>query len=214
MSVLTEISEMMQKGKSKETVELVNKAIAEGLTAQEIIDDGLMPGMSIIGERFKNNDIFVPEVLIAARAMGAGTDVLKPLLAADATETKGTVVLGTIKDDLHDIGKNLVGMMMESKGLTVVDLGNNVDPATYVKAAKEHNADLIGCSAMLTTTMLHMKDVVNLLNDSEMAGKTKVMVGGAPLTQVFCESIGADFYVQDASNAADKAVEYCNSIRG
>ncbi len=213
MSLLSEMSEMLQKGKAKETAALVQKAVDEGMAPNDILDNGLMVGMNVIGERFKNNDIFIPEVLIAARAMAAGTDILRPLLAGDQSEHKGTIVIGTIKDDLHDIGKNIVGMMMEGQGLTVVNLGNNVPPAKFIEAAKEHNADMIGVSAMLTTTMMHMKDVVNLLKESELAGKVKVMVGGAPLTQVFCDQIGADYYAQDASIAAEQASTYCASVR-
>ena len=214
MSVLTEMSEMLQKGKTKEVAALVQKALDEGISPKKVLDDGLMAGMNIIGERFKNNDIFIPEVLIAARAMAAGTDILRPLLSGGDDDHKGTIIIGTIKDDLHDIGKNIVGMMMEGKGLTVVDLGNNVQPAKFIEAAIEHKADIIGVSAMLTTTMMHMKDVVTALNDSELADKVKVMVGGAPLTQAFCDQIGAHFYAQDATAAADQAIEHCLTLRG
>lgn len=172
-----------------------------------------MPGMDIIGERFKKNDIFIPEVLIAARAMAAGTDVLRPLLVGDQMEEKGTVVIGTIKDDLHDIGKNLVRMMMESKGLNVIDLGNSVPPAKYIEAAAKHNADIIACSALLTTTMVHIKDVVKGVAESPLAGKVKIMIGGAPVNDAFRESIGADYYTPDASSAAEKALEICAAAR-
>lgn len=207
MSVLAEMSEMLQKGKSAETAALVQKALDEGMTAQDVLDNGLMPGMDIIGERFKNNDIFIPEVLIAARAMSAGTDVLRPLLSASDAADRGTVVIGTIKDDLHDIGKNLVAMMMESKGFKVINLGNNVPPEKYIEAAIEHDADIIACAALLTTTMVHMKDVVSLLAESPLAGKAKVMVGGAPVNQAYCDAIGADGYAPDATLAAEKALE-------
>lgn len=209
MSVLNDMSEMLQKGKSAETAELVQKALDEGMSPQHILDNGLMPGMDVIGERFKNNDIFIPEVLIAARAMAAGTDVLRPLLSASDSADKGTVVIGTIKDDLHDIGKNLVAMMMESKGLKVVNLGNNVPPEKYIEAAIEHDADIIACSALLTTTMVQMKEVVSLLAESSLAGKTKVIVGGAPVNQAYCDSIGADGFASDATLAAEKALELC-----
>lgn len=142
-AILQDISEKLQKGKMKEVAELVKQALAEGIQPLTILNEGLMPGMDIIGERFKRNDIFIPEVLIAARAMAAGTEVLRPLLVGDQMEEKGTVVIGTIKDDLHDIGKNLVRMMMESKGLNVIDLGNSVPPAKYIEAAAKHNADII-----------------------------------------------------------------------
>ena len=182
-AILQEISEKLQKGKMKEVAELVKQAVADGIAPLTILNEGLMPGMDIIGERFKKNDIFIPEVLIAARAMAAGTDVLRPLLVGEQMEEKGTVVIGTIKDDLHDIGKNLVRMMMESKGLNVIDLGNSVPPAKYVDAAIKHNADIIACSALLTTTMVHIKDVVKGVAESPLAGKVKIMIGGAPVTK-------------------------------
>jgi methylmalonyl-CoA mutase cobalamin-binding domain/chain len=209
MSVLEDMSATLQKGKTQETADLVQKALDEGMKAQDILDNGLMPGMDVIGERFKNNDIFIPEVLIAARAMAAGTDVLRPFLSNAEDSNRGTVVIGTIKDDLHDIGKNLVAMMMESKGLKVINLGNNITPQAYIDAAIEHKADIIACSALLTTTMVHMKEVVKLLGESELAGKTKIMVGGAPVNQAFCESIGADAFTPDATLAAEKALELC-----
>lgn len=212
-AILQEISEKLQKGKMKDVAELTKKALAEGLTPQDILDNGLMPGMDIIGERFKNNDIFIPEVLIAARAMAAGTDVLRPLMVGDAKQDKGTVIIGTIQDDLHDIGKNLVRMMMESKGLTVIDLGNNVAPAKYVEAAIKNNASIIACSALLTTTMVHMKDIVRLVAESELAGKVKIMIGGAPVNDAFRASIGADIYTPDASTAAETALSICAAAR-
>lgn len=212
-AILQEISEKLQKGKMKDVADLTKKALDEGIAPLTILNEGLMPGMDIIGERFKNNDIFIPEVLIAARAMAAGTDVLRPLLVGDQMEQKGTVVIGTIKDDLHDIGKNLVRMMMESKGLNVIDLGNSVAPAKYIEAAKKHKADIIACSALLTTTMVHIKDVVTAVAaDPELAGRVKVMIGGAPVNDAFRESIGADIYTPDASTAAEKAVEVCAAM--
>ncbi len=208
-AILQEISTMLQKGKMKDVAELTKKALDEGLAPLTILNEGLMPGMDIIGERFKNNDIFIPEVLIAARAMAAGTDVLRPLLVGESAQNKGTVVIGTIKDDLHDIGKNLVRMMMESKGLTVIDLGNNVAPQKFVEEAIKNNAQIIAASALLTTTMVHMKELVNLVKGSELAGKTKVMIGGAPVNQAFADNIGADSYTADASSAAETAIALC-----
>lgn len=208
--ILGEISEKLQKGKMKEVAALTRQALDEGIEPLTILNQGLMPGMDIIGERFKKNDIFIPEVLIAARAMSAGTEVLRPYLVGDQIENKGTVVIGTIKDDLHDIGKNLVRMMMESKGLKVVDLGNSVPPAKFIDAAKKNNADIIACSALLTTTMVHIKDVVKAARaDPELGDRVKIMVGGAPVNETFCKSIGADLYTPDASTAAEKAVELC-----
>ena len=208
-AILQDISEKLQKGKMKEVAELVKQAVADGIQPLTILNEGLMPGMDIIGERFKKNDIFIPEVLIAARAMAAGTDVLRPLLVGDQMEEKGTVVIGTIKDDLHDIGKNLVRMMMESKGLNVIDLGNSVPPAKYIEAAAKHNADIIACSALLTTTMTEMAAVVEEAERAGIRDRVKIMVGGAPVTDSFCEKIGADRYTPDAATAAEVAAAFC-----
>ena len=210
-AILQDISEKLQKGKMKEVAELVKQAVADGIQPLTILNEGLMPGMDIIGERFKKNDIFIPEVLIAARAMAAGTDVLRPLLVGDQMEEKGTVVIGTIKDDLHDIGKNLVKMMMEGKGLEVVDLGTDVAPETYVQTAVEQGCQIICCSALLTTTMGMMEEVVKKAEEAGIRDKVKIMVGGAPVTEAFCEQIGADKYTADAASAADAAVALCRA---
>jgi 5-methyltetrahydrofolate--homocysteine methyltransferase len=161
--------------------------------------------MGIIGERVKTNEVYVPEVLLAARAMTAGMEVLKPALAAAKVEPRGVVVIGTVKGDLHDIGKNLVGMMIEGAGFKVVDAGINVEPAKFIEAARASNASLIGVSALLTTTMTSMKEVMDVLKASDLAGKVKLMIGGAPVTQAFCDEIGADGYAPDAASAADLA---------
>ena len=206
MSVLNEISEMLQKGKANEVKELAQKGLDEGLTAKSILEEGLMPGMAIIGDKFKKNEVYVPEVLIAARAMNAGIAILRPLMGdADITQ-KGTVVLGTVKGDLHDIGKNLVKIMMEGKGLNVVDLGIDVSPEKFVDAVKESNADIIACSALLTTTMTEMENVVKAAEEAGIRDHVKILVGGAPVTQSFCDSIGADKYAPDAASAADEAI--------
>ena len=206
MSVLNEISEMLQKGKANEVKELAQKGLDEGLTAKSILEEGLMPGMAIIGDKFKKNEVYVPEVLIAARAMNAGIAILRPLMGdADITQ-KGTVVLGTVKGDLHDIGKNLVKIMMEGKGLNVVDLGIDVSPEKFVDAVKESNADIIACSALLTTTMTEMENVVKAAEEAGIRDQVKILVGGAPVTQSFCDSIGADKYAPDAASAADEAI--------
>jgi len=165
--------------------------------------------MSIVGEKFKNNEVFVPEVLIAARAMNAGVEILRPHLISAGVESKGTVVIGTVKGDLHDIGKNIVKMMLEGKGLAVIDLGVDVAPEAFVEAAKEHNADIICCSALLTTTMTEMKNVVDLAKDAGIRDNVKIMVGGAPITQNFCDSIGADVYTSDAASCSDAALKIC-----
>ena len=178
-----------------------------GISAKDILEEGLLSGMSIIGEKFKNNEVYVPEVLIAARAMNAGVALLKPFLVDAGVEEKGTVVIGTVKGDLHDIGKNLGKMMMEGKGLKGVDLGVDVSAEQFVSAAKENNADIIACSALLTTTMTEMKNVVDAVKAESL--DVKVMVGGAPVTQNFCDSIGANSYTADAASAADAALALC-----
>lgn len=207
MSILTEMSEFLQKGKMANVKELVQKALDEGIGPKEILEEGLLSGMSVIGEKFKKNEVFVPEVLIAARAMNAGVTILKPYLVAEGVEKKGTVVIGTVKGDLHDIGKNIVKMMMEGKGINVVDLGVNVSPEQYIEAAKVNNANIICCSTLLTTTMPEIGNVVELVKKENL--NVKVMIGGAPVTQEFCDNIGADAYTSDAASAADKALEYC-----
>ena len=207
MEILNEISTLLQKGKAKDVKELVTKALDEGIPAQQILDEGLLSGMNVIGEKFKNNEVFVPEVLIAARAMNAGVEILKPVLVAGGTEAKGVAVLGTVKGDLHDIGKNLVKIMLEGKGLEVVDLGVDVSADQFVSAAKEHDADVICCSALLTTTMGEMKEVVDKVKSEGL--DVKVMIGGAPVTQSYCDQIGADRYTSDAASAGEGALTLC-----
>lgn len=208
MSVLQEISEYLQKGKAPKVKELVQQAIDEGLSPQDILENGLLAGMNVVGQRFKDNEIFVPEVLVAARAMNRGITVLRPLLAAEGVEEKGTVIIGTVKGDLHDIGKNLVRMMMEGKGLKVIDLGVDVATEAFVEAAIENKAKIIACSALLTTTMGEMEHVVKAVRASELGGTVKIMVGGAPITEAFAQSIGADCYTPDAATAA-AALDFC-----
>ncbi|MCI6326356.1 MAG: corrinoid protein [Butyricicoccus sp.] len=209
---LNEISEWLQKGRAPKVKAAVTKALEEGIPASEILEDGLLAGMDIIGQKFKNNEVFVPEVLVAARAMNRGVEILRPYLVEDGVETKGTVILGTVKGDMHDIGKNLVRMMMEGKGLEVIDIGVDVPTESFLDAAREHNAKLICCSALLTTTMGEMKNVVDAVKASEMNGKVKIMIGGAPITQTFCEQIGADCYTPDAASAAEVALKFCEEM--
>ena len=209
MSILVEISENLQKGKAKAVKELVQKAIDEGMSAKDILEQGLLSGMSVIGEKFKNNEVYVPEVLIAARAMNSGAALLKPLLSEEGAVAAGKVCIGTVKGDLHDIGKNLVKMMMEGKGLEVVDLGTDVPPEKYIQVAIDQECSVICCSALLTTTMGVMKDVVAAADNAGIRDKVKIMVGGAPITDAFCEQIGADKYTPDAATVADVAVELC-----
>lgn len=210
MSIYLEISENLQRGKAKIVKELVQNAVDSGLPAAQILNDGLLSGMNIIGEKFKNNEVYVPEVLVAARAMNMGMQILKPLLVEDGVQSTGKVCIGTVQGDLHDIGKNLVKMMMEGKGLEVVDLGTDVSPETFVNAAIEQNCQIICCSALLTTTMEVMADVVKCAENAGIRDKVKIMIGGAPVTEEYCSSIGADKYTSDAASAADAAVELCS----
>lgn len=178
----------------------------QGVSCQDILDQGLLSGMAIIGEKFKNNEVFVPEVLIAARAMNAGTEVLKPYIASEGIKAKGKAVIGTVAGDLHDIGKNLVRLMMEGRGIEVIDLGVDVPAEKYVQVAKDENCQIICLSALLTTTMTEMANVVKAAQEAGIRDKVKIMVGGAPVTQAFCDSIGADVYTSDAASAADAAL--------
>ena len=209
MSILNDISENLQRGKAKVVKELVQQAIDQGIPAQQILDEGLLSGMNVVGEKFKNNEVFVPEVLVAARAMNMGASLLKPLLAESGLKASGRVCIGTVKGDLHDIGNNLVKMMMEGKGLEVIDLGTDVAPETFVETAQKENCSVICCSALLTTTMGVMGDVVKAAEAAGIRDHVKIMVGGAPVTEAFCQQINADKYTTDAATAADVAVELC-----
>lgn len=208
-TLLSDISSFLQQGRAAKVKDCVQQALDAGIPTEEILEKGLMDGMNTVGQDFKNNKVFVPEVLIAARAMTKGIEVLRSYLVAEGIEEKGTVVIGTVKGDLHDIGKNLVHMMMEGKGLKVIDLGVDVSVEQYLDAAQEHNANVIVCSALLTTTMSEMKAVVDAVKASPLAGKVKVMIGGAPVTQAYCDVIGADCYTPDAASAADAALAFC-----
>ncbi len=209
MAVLQEISEQLQRGKAKLVKELVQQAIDEGFSAKQILEEGLLSGMGVIGVKFKNNEVFVPEVLVAARAMNMGVQVLKPHLQESGVQSKGRVCIGTVKGDLHDIGKNLVKLMMEGKGLEVIDLGTDVVPETFIRTAVEQECGIICCSALLTTTMGAIGDVVKAAEEAGIRDKVSIMVGGAPVTQAFCDQIGADVYTPDAATAADAAAELC-----
>ena len=209
MVILSEISENLQKGKAKLVKEMVTQAIEEGADPEQILNEGLLNGMNVIGEKFKNNEVYVPEVLVAARAMNMGMQVLKPHLAANGVKATGKVCIGTVQGDLHDIGKNLVKMMREGKGLEVIDLGTDVSPETFVQTAIEQNCQVICCSALLTTTMGVMEEVVKAAETAGIRDKVKIMVGGAPVNEDFCKKIGADCYTVDAASAADAAVEFC-----
>ena len=209
MAILEEISMNLQKGKAKIVKTLVQEAIDQGISAEKILEEGLLSGMNIIGEKFKKNEVFVPEVLVAARAMNTGTALLKPLLAVEGAKSVGKVCIGTVQGDLHDIGKNLVRMMMEGQGLEVIDLGTDVAPETFIETAIKEHCQVIGCSALLTTTMSVMGDVVKAAEAAGIRDQVKIMVGGAPVTQAFCDQIGADSYTPDAASAATAAAELC-----
>ena len=209
MSIYSEISENVRKGRMKAVKELVQSAVDSGNSASDILNLGLLSGMNEIGELFKNNEVYVPEVLVAARAMNAGVAILKPLLIQDNVQSVGKVCLGTVRGDMHDIGKNLVKMMREGKGLEVIDLGTDVSPENFVNTAIEQNCRIICCSALLTTTMDEMAEVVKQAEIAGVRDKVKIMIGGAPVTDEFCKKIGADVYTSDAASAADAAVELC-----
>lgn len=207
MQIYEEISAALQKGRAKIVAELVNKAVEDGCPVKDILNEGLISGMSVIGVKFKNNEVYVPEVLIAARAMNAGTAILKPLLQQEGVEPAGKIAIGTVKGDLHDIGKNLVKMMMEGKGIEVVDLGVDVSVEKYVQAARD-GAKIICCSALLTTTMPVMREVVEALEKEGLRNSVKVMIGGAPVTDDYARQIGADAYTPDAASAAEAAYKF------
>ncbi len=203
MDILNQLSESLQKGDHEKVAELTHQALKEKLGPKTILDDGLIAGMNIVGEKFKAHQIFLPHVLLAARAMYAGMDILKPLMIKEGIKTIGKVVIGSVKGDLHDIGKNLVGIMLKGAGFDVIDLGNDVAPEKFVETAKTEQADAIGMSALLTTTMPGMKEVVELLKAENLYGKIKVVIGGAPVTKEFAAEIGADAYAFDGVNAVD-----------
>jgi methylmalonyl-CoA mutase cobalamin-binding domain/chain len=205
--ILTKISEALQKGKAKDVKVMVQEALGNGISAEKILNEGLLYGMGLLGVRFKNNEVYVPDVLIAARAMKAGSEILKPQLAADGVKASGRVIIGTVKGDLHDIGKNLVAMMMEGKGLEVTDIGVDVAPEKFIEAAIEKDAQIICCSALLTTTMGELKPIIDAAVAAGIRDKVIFMVGGAPVNDNYAKSIGADIYRPDAATAAEAAAE-------
>ena len=206
MSKIQEVAEAVEKGKAKLVGGLVQEALDEGCDPVEILNQGMIDAMGVVGEKFKNNEIFVPEMLVAARAMKKGVEVLKPHLASGGTGTAGKMILGTVAGDLHDIGKNLVGMMIESAGFEVIDLGIDVPIEKFIEAVNENpDATLVGCSALLTTTMPALRDTVAALNEQPFRDRIKIMVGGAPITQAFADEIGADGYSEEAASAAQLA---------
>jgi 5-methyltetrahydrofolate--homocysteine methyltransferase len=203
--VLQKIASQLYAGEADDVAELVQSALDKGMSASEVLQGGLIAGMDQVGKDFKAGDLFVPEVLIAARAMHAGMNVLRPLLAESGVPSVGKYVIGTVRGDLHDIGKNLVKMMVEGAGFEVIDLGTDVSPEKFVAAVREHQPKLVGLSALLTTTMVNMKATIEALQEAGLRGSVKVMVGGAPLTDTFAKQIGADAYAPDAASAVDLA---------
>ena len=205
MSLIQEISENLQRGKAKIVKQLVQQALDEGINAKEILEEGLLSGMMISGEKFKNDEVFVPDVLVAARAMNNGIAILEPKLVELGNEPVGRAVIGTVKGDLHDIGKNLVAMMLKGAGFEIYDAGVDVDPQTFIDKAEEVSADLIVMSALLTTTMCNMQGVIDLMKEKDIRDKYIVMVGGAPVNETFAKNIGADYYTGDAATCAEVA---------
>jgi 5-methyltetrahydrofolate--homocysteine methyltransferase len=204
MDIIKEISENLEVGDAERVAELTKQALGSGVPAAAVLNQGLILGMNRIGEKFKDHEIFLPDVLLAAKAMYKGLDLLKPHLVRDGIPVRGRVVIGSIQGDLHDIGKNLVAIMLKGAGFEIFDLGNDVAPEKFVAAAQKENAQVIGMSALLTTTMPGMKKVVDLLKTKGLAGRVKVIIGGAPVTDDFRREIGADSYGYDAANAVDK----------
>ena len=204
MADMNAISVAVKDGRKKIVEQLVKDALSEGVSAEAILNEGLVKGMTELGELFKNGEVYVPEVLVAARAMKAGTALIKPLLMEANVQSLGTVAIGTVEGDLHDIGKNLVAMMLEGTGFTVIDLGENVSPASFVEAA-QNGAQIVAMSALLTTTMPMMATTIQALKDAGLRDKVKVMIGGAPITQDYADQIGADGYSTDAASAAELA---------
>ena len=207
MALIQEISEFLQKGRAKNVKTLVQQALDEGMDPKVILNEGLLDGMMIIGGKFKRNEIFVPEVLVAARALNAGLNILEPKLVEIGNEPIGRAVIGTVKGDLHDIGKNLVAMMLKGAGFEVYDAGVDVTPEAFIEKAEETNADIICMSALLTTTMINMGELVEELKKRNLREKYIVMVGGAPVNGSFAEQIGADYYTPDAADSSWKLQE-------
>lgn len=207
---LSDLSMLVQKGNAPKVKEEVLAALDQKTNAEEILG-GLIEGMGVVGEKFKNNEVFVPEVLIAARAMNSGMEILEPILAETGVKPLGKAVIGTVQGDLHDIGKNLVRMMLKGSGIEVLDLGTNVTADTFISKAEETGANIICMSALLTTTMPYMQTVVEELEKRGVRDKYTVMIGGAPINDKFCQEIGADLYTPDAATAAEKAKEMLNS---
>jgi 5-methyltetrahydrofolate--homocysteine methyltransferase len=210
MADLKELSEAVINGNRDKSQTLTQQLLDEGVPPGDIINQGLVPGMAVVGEKFKANEFYIPEVLIAARAMHASMDIVKPLLSEADIVTPATVAIGTVQGDLHDIGKNLVAMMVEGAGFKVVDLGVDVNPAKFAAAVTDQGADVLAMSALLTTTMPSMKDTIAAVEEAGLRDRVKVIIGGAPVTQNYADEIGADGYAPDAASAVDKLKEVLN----
>jgi 5-methyltetrahydrofolate--homocysteine methyltransferase len=203
LAILDELAAEIVKGNAEAAKTFTEKALSQGVSAEEILNQGLVSGMGVIGEQFKNNEIFIPEVLVAARAMKAGMQIIRPLLAEANVKKLGKVVIGTVSGDLHDIGKNIVSMLLEGAGFEVTDLGADVPKEKFLESVRNENPDVLGMSALLTTTMVFMKDIVEALEEDNLKDKVKVVIGGAPITQSYADEIGADGYAPDAASAVD-----------
>ena len=212
-ALLQEISEKLQRGKAKDVAALVTQALELNISPEIILNQGLVSGMNVIGDKFRQNEVFVPEVLVAARAMNAGLKILKPALSGAGVEPLGTAVICTVKGDMHDIGKNLVKMMIEGQGIACIDLGVDVDPQTIVDTVRDNDVQLVCLSALLTTTMYGQKEVIDALCAAGLRDKVRVMVGGAPITQGFADEIGADCSTLDAASAAREAKRLIAEMR-
>lgn len=209
-NLLEELGKELISGNEVEVKKLTQEAIDAGSTAREVLDNGLLAGMDVVGKRFKAGDMFIPEVLLCARTMHGAMDILKPLLSEADAAGSGKVIIGTVEGDLHDIGKNLVGMMLEGAGFKVIDLGVNIKPQAFVDAVKEHNPDIVGMSALLTTTMPKMEETITALKEAGIRDQVKIMAGGAPVTQDFIDKIGADAYGANAASASENAKTLVN----
>jgi 5-methyltetrahydrofolate--homocysteine methyltransferase len=207
MEIFQIIAEEVQKGHHDAVGSRVNDALSQGISAEEILNKGLVRGMNIISEQFKNNEIFIPEVLVSARAMNSGLEILESLLAEARVKSAGKVVIGTAKGDLHDIGKNIVAMLLKGAGFDVVDLGTDVSKEKYLESVQKEEADIVGISALLTTTMVYMREVIEAIKNAGLERNVKIMIGGAPVTRAYADQIRADGYAPDAASAVDLAKE-------
>lgn len=207
MSIYEEIADAVVKGQADEVKDLIQKGLSKEISAEDLLNNGLVTGMNVVSVKFKNNEFFIPEVLVSARAMTSGLDILKPLLAEANVKAKGTVVMGTVKGDLHDIGKNIVGMMLQGAGFEIIDLGADVPKEKFVEQAQQQGVNIVGMSALLTTTMIYMKEIIQALKAAGLREKVKVIVGGAPVTQAYADQIEADGYAPDAASAVDLTKE-------